>query len=342
MFRFEHPAYLYALAFLPLLSVAFFLYWRWRKRAIERFGQTSLVLRLMPEASRWKHSLKFGLLLLALSFLVVGWANPQWGIKREKAQRKSTDVFIALDISNSMLAEDVPPNRLERAKKFAEDLVEKLKGNRIGVILFAGGAYLQMPLTTDYAAAEIFLRSASTDLAGTQGTAIGEAVQLAHRSFQQDDKKAHKALILLTDGEDHEGDATEIVKKARENGILLFTVAVGTPAGGFIPVNYGNRQDYKRDNAGKPIRTKVNEPMLKALAQAGGGEHFNIERSEQVITALRERIDKMEKQELEARSFSDYESHFQVFVLIALALLVLEFLISFKKEKWLEGRDIFK
>ena len=214
MFRFEHPSYLYVFALLPLLAIVFWLFWRWRKRAIGRFAESHLAPLLMPETSRWKHRLKFGLMLLAMAFLIVGMANPQWGSKREKVKRKSVDVLIALDISNSMYAEDVPPSRLERAKKFAENLVEKLKGERIGLVFFAGSAYLQMPVTTDYAAAELFLRSASPDLAASQGTAIGDCIGVARRAFQSDESKSHKALVIITDGEDHDGGAVEEAEKA--------------------------------------------------------------------------------------------------------------------------------
>jgi Ca-activated chloride channel homolog len=340
MFRFEHSEFLYALVALPIVAVLFFIFMQWRKRAIRRFGSATLMARLMPEAARWKHTLKFTLLLLALAFLIVGWANPQWGTKREKAKRMSTDVFIALDISSSMLAEDTPPNRLERAKRLAEDLVEKLKGERIGVILFAGSAYLQMPLTTDYAATELFLRSANTGLAGTQGTAIGEAVSLARRSFQENDK-SHKALVLITDGEDHDGEAVEQVQSAKEEGVILFTIGAGTPEGSFIPFNYGTRQDYKRDESGQPVRSRLNEEMLIALSEKGGGAYFHIAEGGKAVQALKERISSLEKREMEVRGFTGYESYFQYFLAAGLLLLVAEFLISYRKDKWLEGRDLF-
>ncbi|MBI5916125.1 MAG: VWA domain-containing protein [Bacteroidetes bacterium] len=340
MFRFEHPTFLYAFALLPLLLLVFWWFWRWRKRAIGRFADSNLAPLLMPDASRWKHRLKFGLVLLALAFLVVGMANPQWGTKREKVKRKSVDVLIALDISNSMYAEDIPPNRLERAKKFAENLVEKLKGERIGLILFAGSAYLQMPVTTDYAAAELFLRSASPDLAASQGTDFGECIGLARRAFQ-DDNKAHQALVIITDGENHDGSALEEAGKARDEGIIQFTVGVGTEAGGFIPMDVGGRQDFKRDENGQPVRTQLNEPVLKELAEKGGGIYFHINDSDAVAEALQTRIDQMEKQELEVRSFSSFNSYFQYFTAIALLLLVVEFLISWRKGR-LEERDIFR
>lgn len=340
MFRFEHPAYLYALALLPFVALLFLVYWRWRKRTLGRLAGKPLIEQLMPGVSKYKHLVKTSLLMLALALLVVGWANPQWGNKREKVKRKSVDVFIALDISNSMYAEDIAPNRLERAKKFAENLVERLKGERIGLILFAGSAYLQMPVTTDYAAAQLFIRSASPDLAGTQGTAIGDAIDLARRAYDEENK-AHKALIIITDGEDHDSDALAAASQARDENIIQFTVGVGTAEGSFIPMNIGGREDYKRDESGQPVRSRLNEEILEELAQTGGGTYFPISRGDEVADALQERINQMEKKELEVRSFTSFNSYFQYFLAAGLFLLVIEFLISYRKEKWLENKDIF-
>ncbi len=341
MFRFEHPTYLYAFALLPLLLVAFLFFWRWRKQAIGRFAQSHLAPLMMPEASRWKHRLKFGLLLLAMAFLIIGAANPQWGSKREKVKRKSVDVLIGLDISNSMYAQDIAPSRLERAKKFAENLVEQLKGERIGLIFFAGSAYLQMPVTTDYAAAEIFLRSASPDLAASQGTALGECIAVARRAFKSDESKAHKALVIITDGEDHDGEAIAQAEKAKEEGIIQFTVGVGTDKGSPIPMSIGGQVGYKRDETGQPVLTKLNEEMLKELAGKGGGAYFHISNGDAAVAeALQSRIDQLEKQELEVRAFSSFNSYFQYFVLVGLALVVVDWFISWRKHK-LEGRDIF-
>lgn len=341
MFRFEHPAFLYALAVLPALVALFLFYWWWRRKALTRFADSSLLPEIMPGRSKYKHPLKFLLLMLSLSLLIVGAANPQWGGKREKLKRKSTDVMIALDISNSMYAEDIAPNRLERARKFADNLVDKLRSEQIGLILFAGSAYLQMPITTDYAAAQMFIRAASPELAGTQGTAIADAIRLARSSFSPENK-TYKALILITDGEDHEGEALEAAKAARGEGILQFTVGVGTPEGGLIPIRLNGREDYKRDNSGQPVRTQLNEDMLRELAAQGGGSYFHIDNGQAAIKALQERIEQMEKQELEAHIFTSYNSYFQYFLLPGLLLLVIEFIIPYRKAKWLEGRDFFK
>ena len=220
---------------------------------------------------------------------------------------RDRDLFIALDISESMLCEDISPNRLERAKRFSQRLINELKGDRIGVIIFAGNAYLQMPLTTDYAAANLFLRSANTGMAPTQGTAIDEAIAMAEKSFEEDNKQ-HKAIIVISDGENHSESAVTKAREARENGLLIFTVGVGTASGGLIPLNISGFRDSKRDKEGQPVRTSLNEPMLQELAEIGDGAYFNISDGDQVITSLRQRIDRIEKREFEARSFTEYES----------------------------------
>lgn len=341
-FRFENADYLYALLLLPIFILLFWFIQKARKNAFAKFGNTTLLSQLMPTYSKYKHTAKFILLLLGLSFLIVGWANPQWGTKKEKVKRKSVDIFIALDISQSMLAEDIPPNRMERARRFSQNLVDKLKGDRLGIILFAGNAYLQMPLTTDYAAAQLFLRSANPNQAPAQGTAISEAIDLAEQSFEEDNKQ-HKAIIIISDGETHDQDALERAKTAAENGLLIYSVGVGTPTGGFIPTVIGGRSDYKRDKTGNPVKTSLNEAMMQDLSQAGGGFYFNLAASnvDELSSALRNSIDKLEKREFEARVFNEYESYFQYFIAAAILFLIGEFLLSYRKNKWLDKKDLF-
>ena len=340
MFRFEHLDHFYALALIPILTLFFIFMRRKRLKALLRFGETDLVKRLMPQVSSIKHQLKFGILMLVFGLLVIAWANPQLGTKREKAKRKASDVIIALDISNSMLSDDIKPSRLELARAFTLDLVQALKGERIGSIVFAGNAYLQMPLTTDYAAAAMFIKSSNPNQAPTQGTAISEAIDVAERAFGEKTKD-NKVLIIISDGEDHDSEAIERAKKAKDNGLIVFTVGVGTAEGGFMPVDFGGTTDYKRDEKGQPIKTKLNEQMMKDLAASGDGEYFNIANTKNVIEALQNRIEKVEKREMELRSFSEYESYFQYFVLFALLILVFEFMMAYRKSDW-EEKDIFK
>ncbi len=326
MFRFEHGDYLYALIAIPILITFFVAAWLARKQALKKFGELESVQRLMPAASNTMHILKFVLLVFGLFFLIIGWANPQWGAKKEKVKRKSVDVFMALDISQSMLAEDISPSRLERAKKFAQNLVQALKGERLGTLIFAGNAYVQVPLTTDYAAVNLFINSANPGMAPSQGTAIVDAIDLAEQSFDEENKN-HKVLIIISDGENHDDEALARAKKAGNDGLLIFTIGVGTEEGSFIPTYIGGRLDYKRDNAGNPVRSKLNEQMLQEIASAGNADYFNLlSGSEQVAQALKSRINQMEKREFEQRIFSEYESYFQYFIGLGLLLLLIEFL----------------
>jgi Ca-activated chloride channel family protein len=341
MFRFEHPDHLYALLVLPVMALFFAAALARRKRLLRRLGEMRLIERLAPEASRYKDSFKFLLLLFALALFIIGWANPQWGARTETVERQSVDVFIALDISQSMLAQDVPPDRMERAKRFARALVETLRGERVGLMLFAGNAYLQVPLTTDYAALDLFLKTANPSLAPTQGTAIDQAIELAMQSFPPENVR-HKALIIISDGETHEGDAIAAARAARGGGLQLFCVGVGTAEGAFIPVYSADGVDYKRDAGGGPVRSFLDEKQLINLARAGGGAFFNLSgRQEAILDALRQHIDTIEKRAYEQRVFTDFQSYFQYFIGLGLFLIVLEFIIPYRKSRRFSGRELF-
>jgi Ca-activated chloride channel family protein len=334
MLRFEYIEHLYALGLLPLLALFFWLAWRARKRAIERFGESGLMAQLMPQLSRYRHYLKFGLLMLIVALLTVGWANPQYGSKLRKYKRKSVDVFILFDVSQSMMAEDISPSRLERARRFGQNLVKGLRTERLGLILFAGGAYLQSPITNDYNAINLSLKSANPDNFPNQGTAIAEALKLAEESFEENNK-SHKAVIVITDGENHEEGAVTQAEAATENGVITYTIGVGTTEGSFIPTTEADgRTAYKRDRSGQPVKSRLNEQTLKEIAEAGGGAYFNLSvGSDRVLEVLKGKIDDMEKRELELRTFSEYESSFQWFIGAAILLLLFEFLLPYRKSK---------
>ena len=220
MFRFEHIEYLYALLLIPFFSVLFILYGIWKKRAVRRFGDWEVIAQLMPLLSGKKQVLKFIIFMLAIGFLVIGLANPQIGSKLEKVQRKGADLVIALDVSNSMLSQDIRPDRLTRAVQGISKLIDRLEGDRLGIVVFAGKAYVQLPITTDYSAAKMFLSTISTQMVPSQGTAIGDAIELAIQSFKEDDRS--KAIIIITDGENHEGNVLEAAQLATEKGIKIF------------------------------------------------------------------------------------------------------------------------
>ncbi len=330
MFKFEYSYYFWVLALLPLL-VGFFVWaWRVRMRALEQFGGVDAVRRMAPALSRYKHAVKFGMLLAAGLLLIVGLANPQWGSKRQPVKRKGIDVFIALDVSASMLAEDVSPNRMERAKRFGQQLVDKLAGNNIGVALFACNAFPAAPLTADYSFAKLAIRSASPDQAAEQGTSISAALDMAERSFSQENT-THKAIIVITDGEDHDGRAAERAEALYGQGTLTFTVGVGTSGGSFIPMLQNGRADFLRDNTGNPVRTHLDATTLEAVARAGGGAYFSLDNNAEALAEdLRARIDTIEKREFEQRIFTDYESYFQLFIGAAFLILLAEFLMSYR------------
>lgn len=324
---------LWLLAILPLLWVIGF-WFKNRPKGLSAIGDSELVSKLVQGGSNTRDYIKLILTSLALIFLVIASANPQWGTKREKVKAKGSDILIALDISRSMLCEDIAPNRLERAKRFVERLLDRLKGERVGIILFAGNAYVQMPMTTDYAAASLFVKSANTDLAASQGTAIGDAITLARTVFDSEDKY-HKALIIITDGETHDQDAAQIAQQAAQEDVILFLVGVGTQEGGYVPVRFQGRQDYLRDKSGDFVKSALNEDVMRQLSEMGQGEYYNIIGGESILEELDIRIDKLEKRELEQRSFEDFESYYQYFLFIALIFMLINFLVFERKnDKW--------
>ena len=334
MFRFEHIEYLYLLAAVPAILILYFVSLKLTNSRIKKLGDVSLIKKLIPSWSIKYQHVKLFLFALALVFLSVAWANPQWGYKKAKAKSKSTDIFIAPDISQSMLAEDTSPNRLERAKRFTTRLLKKLKSERVGLIFFAGNAYLQVPITNDIASVELFVKSANTEQAGTQGTAIAEAINLAYESLNfDDDNNYKKGLIVITDGENHEQDILDAAKVANEKGVIVYAIGVGTEEGDYVRVINRGYKEYKKDASGQPIRTSLNTQLIKDLAEAGGGLSFLINNEQEVIDKIIKDISQLEKRESELQSFSEFNSYYQYFLFMAILLLVLEFLLTNKKSK---------
>jgi Ca-activated chloride channel family protein len=331
MFRFGSPGYLYALLVIPALIALFVFFRIQRRKALREFGNPELLSPLMPGVSTSRPVLKFSILMLALAFLITGLARPQFGAKLQKINRKGVEIMIALDVSNSMMAEDIQPNRLERAKRAIARLTERLTNDKIGLIVFAGKAYTQIPITTDYASAKMFLGSISTEIVPTQGTAIGSAIDLAINSFTPD-QESSKAVIVITDGENHEDDAVETAKLAAEKKIIVHTIGMGLPQGGPIPVyNAYGQKDFKRDKEGQVVVTKLDESMLQQIAAAGGGSYIRANNTEVGINNIFDEINKMEKTELESRVYSDYNDQFFYFIVVAFALLIIEFFVLERK-----------
>lgn len=327
MFRFENPQHLVLLLIVIILFVLFVGYTIWQKKSIGSLGNMSLLKRLMPNFSPMRQRWKMALTLFSLLFLIGALANPQWGAKKEKVKAQSSDVFIALDISQSMMAKDISPSRLERAKRLTQNLVKSLRGNRLGIILFAGNAYLQMPLSNDASAAQMFISSANTNQATTQGTAIGEALDLAMKAYEEGEA-VQRALIIITDGENHDDEAIDKVREASELGMNIFTIGVGTEEGAFIPVKSASGNQYKRDDQGELVKSSLNPQLVRDLASAGGGKHYFIQDGNEILTDLKRQIDRLEKQEVEQRSFTDYESYFQYLLGIGLIFFILEYFLS--------------
>lgn len=340
MIRLENPYYLYGLLLIPLMVIIYYLWMRWRKKALKKFGDPQVIRQLIPGASIIRTNLKFVVILAAYLFLIIGLANPQIGSRLVEAQRKGVDLMIALDVSNSMMAEDIQPNRLEKARLAIIRLIEELKNDRIGIIVFAGKAYTQLPITTDYAAARMFLSTINTGSVPIQGTAIAEAIGLAARSFSENDHS--KAIIVITDGEDHEGKTIEAVKKALENEIRTFTIGMGLPSGGPIPEFNGTRKTgYKKDKEGNTIVTKLNEPMLQEIAMAGNGIYVRANNATTGLRKVFEEINKLEEKEFESKVFTDYEDRFQYFIAISVVLIILELMIAERKSKWAGKLKLF-
>lgn len=338
MFRFEEPAFLYLLILLPFLAT-FYLYSNYRRRkAIRKYGDPQLLAHLMPDVSKYRPDVKFWLVFGAIGLFAVLLARPQFGSKLETIKRKGVEVMIALDISNSMMAQDVQPSRLEKAKRLVAQLVDKMDNDKVGMIVFAGDAYIQLPITSDYISAKMFLESINPSLISKQGTAIGAAVNLAVRSFTPQ-QGVGRAIIVITDGENHEGGAVDAVKAAAEKGIQVSALGVGLPDGAPIPVAGTN--DYRRDRDGNVIVTRLNEQMCKEIAQAGKGIYVRVDNSDRAQRAINQEIDKMSKTDVESQIYTDYNEQFQAIAWIILLLLLAEMLILERKNPLFRNIRLF-
>ncbi|TSA28409.1 MAG: VWA domain-containing protein [Bacteroidetes bacterium] len=335
MFRFAHIDYIYLLALIPVFMALFIWLMVWRKRALQRFGELSVIGRLLPDMADSKLVLKFILMMAAWGLLVFVLMGPQTGSRLENVQRKGIDIIIALDVSNSMLTQDIKPNRIDRAKQAISRLIDKLEGDRIGVVVFAGHAYTQLPITTDYAAAKLFVSTINPGMVPTQGTAIAEAIDLAVQSFGE--SKKNKALVIISDGEDHEGNVLEQAELAASKGIIIYTIGMGLPEGGPIPIYNGDMLvGFKKDKEGNAIVSKLDETMLQRIATIGKGMYIRATNSETGLNRIFDDINAIQKAEIESKQFSDFENQFQYFLAIALILMILDLFIFERKTFWLK------
>ena len=331
MFRFSHIEILYLLALIPVLIVLFSVSLRKRRKAISKFGEEILMKQLMPMVSYRRHIYKFAIAMLAFGFIVIGIAGPQFGSKLMKVKRKGVEIVIALDVSNSMLANDIKPNRLEKAKSAISRLLQKFGDDKIGLIVFAGDAYTQLPITTDYSSARLFLSGVNTDIVPIQGTAIGAAINLAAKSFTPDSKSS-KAIVIITDGENHQDDAIKAASAAREKGIIVHTIGMGLTQGAPIPIK-NNPGQFHKDIDDNVVVSRLDEDMLKKIAASGEGAYIRANNTRVGLNALLKEIKKMDKTEMESKVYSDYIERFQYFIFVGLFLLLFDFLILGRKNK---------
>ena len=342
MLRYENIEFLNLLYGLIGLVFLFIYFKKWKKNALMSFGDIKLTQKLIPSFSKSRENIRFIILIFCLSSLIIGISNPQIGTKMAEVKREGVDLMIALDLSNSMLAEDIEPNRLERAKQAISRLIDKLNGDRIGLIVFAGDAYVQLPITTDYSAGKLFLSTVNTNMIPTQGTAIGKAIDLSMQSFDMENEQ-NKAIIIITDGENHEDDAIEQAQKASEKGVFVHTLGMGLVKGGPIPIynKYGNNMGYRKNKEGNTIISQLNEQMLQEIAASGNGIYVRANNTKAGLSVLFSEINKMEKKEIGSMIFTDYKDRFQLFLVISLFLLILDLILLDRKNEWMKKIFVF-
>lgn len=325
---------------IPALVIGYVVYTTLKRRQLTEFGDPELMAQLMPDASKSRPVWKFTILLLALCLLIIAVARPQYGEKEKTVKRQGCEVMVALDISNSMLAEDVAPNRLDRAKQMLSKLMDGMLDDKVGLIVFAGEAFTQLPITCDYVSAKMFLNTISPNLIATQGTAIGAALQRAIVAFGEQESDAGRAIILITDGENHEDDAIAAATKAKEMGIKVFVVGVGKPEGS--PILKPGTNDYFKDRSGQVVVSRLNEEMCQQIAQAGNGIYVRCDNTNTALRSLEKELENVATSELETTEYAAYNEQYQSFVLIALLLLVVEFFILSRKNHRLARMDLFQ
>ena len=342
MIQLDEKIYFYLLFIIPVLIVLFILLQIWKKRAQKKFAEYPLLKRLTPNRSNFKSTLKLILFLLGVSFMTLGLVNPKIGTKLETVKREGVDIVFAVDVSKSMLAEDIAPNRLEKAKRLVSEIINQLASDRIGIIAYAGQAFPQLPITTDYGAAKMFLQGMNTDMLTSQGTAIDQAINLA-MTYYDDDDQTNRVLFIISDGEDHsEGTTLGAVEEATELGIQIYTIGVGTPKGGPIPIKRnGVVESLKKDANGEVVITKLNEEVLIDIADDGNGQYINGSNTEEAVEYIKEELNQMDKKEFEAKQFAEYKDQYQWFLGAGLLFLFLDVFVLDRKTKWLKKLNLF-
>ncbi len=331
---------LWLLVLVLVFVVAYVLYARRKRRRLEAFGDPQLVAELMPNASHVRPTVKFSLLMVAFTLLCFAAARPQYGQREQTIKRQGIEAVIALDISNSMMAEDVVPNRLERAKQMLSKMIDRMVDDKVGLVVFAGEAFTQLPITCDYVSAKMFLSNIDPSLIKTQGTAIGDALSTSIRAFGAEQSEANRAIVLITDGENHEDDAVAVATRAKDAGIKILVVGIGKPEGAPIPIPGTN--DFRKDRQGNVVVSRLNEDMCREIAKAGNGIYVRCDNTNTAMRAIEKELDTLATTELETQVFTDYNEQFQTFALLALLILVIDFFIFNRKNKSLTRINLFK
>lgn len=341
MIQFDEKIYFYLLAIIPIMVLAFLMLQIWKKKTQRRFADTKLLKRLAPDRSNFKSTLKLIFFLVGLSFLILGLVNPKIGTKLETVKREGVDIVFALDVSKSMLAEDIAPNRLEKGKRIVSEIINQLASDRIGIIAYAGQAYPQLPITTDYGAAKMFLQSMNTDMLSSQGTAIDAAINLAS-TYYDDSQQTNRVLFIISDGEDHSESSTTAVENATQNGIRIFTIGVGKAKGAPIPIKRnGIVESLKKDNEGEVVITRLNETILSEIADRGNGEYIDGSNTEKAVEFIKEELNRMDRTEFEAKQFAEYKDQFQWFLAAGFLFLFLDIFLLDRKTQWLKKLNLF-
>ena len=341
MYELDEKKYLTLLFLIPILAIIFLFNLYWKRKKQREFGELEMIKKLSPDQSTFKSTLKFVVIILVLAAIIIALVNPKIGTKTETVKREGIDVVFAVDVSKSMLCEDVAPNRLEKSKQIVSQIINQLAGDRIGIVAYAGSAFPVLPITTDYSVAKMFLQSMNTTIVSSQGTSLDEAIKLSATYFD-DDKKTSKLLILISDGEDHSEGASEAAEEANKLGLKIITIGVGTEKGGPIPLKDGGHiVSFKRDQNNVVVVTKLNQEALKAIAKKTKGGYVNGNSTKEVLEYVKNALENIEKTEFETQQFSDFNSQFQWFLGIALFLLCFDFLLLERKTKWLKKLNLF-
>ena len=341
LYQIEEPIYFYLFTIVPLLIVIFLLAFWWKKRTQKKFINQALLEKLAPNASSFKSILKFVFLIIGISFLVISLTNPKMGTKLKTVKREGVDVVFALDVSKSMLAEDIAPNRLEKAKQIITKIIDKLGSDRVGIIIYAGNAYPLLPITTDHAAAKMFLQNAGPNLVSSQGTAINEALNLA-KTYYNNDEQTNRFLVIISDGEDHQEETKQVAENMSKEGVKVYAIGVGTEKGSPIPMKVnGSLIGYKKDRNGETVVTQRKPDVLEAVANAAGGRYIDGNKTKKPVDFIEELISNAQKNEFETKQFSDYKDQFQWFVGLGLLFLFIDSFFLDKKTKWVKKIDLF-